>query len=110
MSEPTAATNTTRAQLVREARGFDTDFLPCSMALLDESGCILAVNAAWRRFGRENNADEATAAGAGGFSMLAGRPIERVGLLDAEAVAAYLRRLPQPVEVEASAAFQSTRR
>jgi 2',3'-cyclic-nucleotide 2'-phosphodiesterase (5'-nucleotidase family) len=54
--------------------------------------------------------DEATAAGAGGFSMLAGRPIERVGLLDAEAVAAYLRRLPQPVEVEASAAFQSTRR
>jgi hypothetical protein len=42
--------------------------------------------------------------------MLAGRPMERVGLLDVEAVAAYLRRLPQPVEVEASAAFQSTRR
>jgi 2',3'-cyclic-nucleotide 2'-phosphodiesterase (5'-nucleotidase family) len=54
--------------------------------------------------------DDSTAAGAGGFSLLAGRPIERVGLLDVEAVAAYLRRLPQPVEVEASAAFQSTRR
>jgi 2',3'-cyclic-nucleotide 2'-phosphodiesterase (5'-nucleotidase family) len=54
--------------------------------------------------------DDSTAAGAGGFAMLAGRPMERVGLLDVEAVAAYLRRLPQPVEVEASAAFQSTRR
>jgi 2',3'-cyclic-nucleotide 2'-phosphodiesterase (5'-nucleotidase family) len=54
--------------------------------------------------------DDATAAGAGGFSMLVGRPIERVGLLDVEAVAAYLRRLPQPVEVDAPAAFQSTRR
>ena len=54
--------------------------------------------------------DDATAGGAGGFPMLAGRPVERVGLLDVDAVAAYLRRLPQPVEVEASAAFQSTRR
>ncbi|HEX2218747.1 MAG TPA: 5'-nucleotidase C-terminal domain-containing protein [Gemmatimonadales bacterium] len=54
--------------------------------------------------------DDSTAAGAGGFSLLAGRPVERVGLLDVEAVAIYLRRLPQPVEVEASAAFQSTRR
>jgi 2',3'-cyclic-nucleotide 2'-phosphodiesterase/3'-nucleotidase len=54
--------------------------------------------------------DDSTAAGAGGFSMLAGGPVERVGLLDAEAVAAYLRRLPQPVEVEASPAFHSTRR
>ena len=41
--------------------------------------------------------------------MLAGAPVERVGLLDSEAVAAYLRRLPQPVEVGASSAFQSTR-
>jgi 2',3'-cyclic-nucleotide 2'-phosphodiesterase (5'-nucleotidase family) len=54
--------------------------------------------------------DDSTAAGAGGFSLLAGRPVERVGLLDVEAVAIYLRRLPQPVEVEASTAFQSTRR
>ena len=42
--------------------------------------------------------------------MLAARPVLRVGLLDAEAVAAYLRRLPQPVEVETSAGFLSTRR
>jgi 5'-nucleotidase len=54
--------------------------------------------------------DDSTAAGAGGFSMLAGAPVVRVGLLDAEAVAAYLRRLPQPVDAEASSAFQSTRR
>jgi 5'-nucleotidase len=54
--------------------------------------------------------DDSTAAGAGGFSMLDGAPVLRVGLLDAEAVAAYLRRLPQPVEAGASSAFQSTRR
>jgi 2',3'-cyclic-nucleotide 2'-phosphodiesterase (5'-nucleotidase family) len=54
--------------------------------------------------------DDSTAAGAGGFTMLAGRPVERVGLLDVEAAATYLRRLPQPVEVDASPAFQSTRR
>jgi 2',3'-cyclic-nucleotide 2'-phosphodiesterase (5'-nucleotidase family) len=54
--------------------------------------------------------DDSTAAGAGGFAMLPGRPSERVGLLDVEAAAIYLRRLPQPVEVEASTAFRSTRR
>ena len=54
--------------------------------------------------------DDSTAAGAGGFAMLAGAPSERVGLLDVEAAATYLRRLPQPVEVEASTAFRSTRR
>jgi 2',3'-cyclic-nucleotide 2'-phosphodiesterase (5'-nucleotidase family) len=54
--------------------------------------------------------DDATAAGADGFSMLAGAPLLRVGLLDAEAVGAYLRRLPQPVDAEASSAFHSTRR
>ncbi len=53
--------------------------------------------------------DDSTAAGTGGYRMLVGRPAERVGLLDVEAVATYLRRLPQPVEVEASPAFQSTR-
>jgi 5'-nucleotidase len=54
--------------------------------------------------------DAVTAAGGGGFSVLAGVPVERVGLLDAAAVAAYLRRLPQPVDADASSAFQSTRR
>ena len=54
--------------------------------------------------------DDSTAAGAGGFTMLSGRAAERVGLLDVEAAATYLRRLPQPVEVEASTAFRSTRR
>jgi 2',3'-cyclic-nucleotide 2'-phosphodiesterase (5'-nucleotidase family) len=54
--------------------------------------------------------DDSTAAGAGGFTMLPGRPTERVGLLDVEAAATYLRRLPQPVEVEASTGFRSTRR
>ncbi len=54
--------------------------------------------------------DETTAAGAGGFTMLQGLPAERVGLLDVEAAATYLRRLPQPVEVEATTAFVSTRR
>ena len=54
--------------------------------------------------------DDSTAGGAGGFALLAGRPAERLGLLDVEAVAAYLRRLPQPVEVESPIAFQSTRR
>ncbi len=54
--------------------------------------------------------DDSTAWGAGGFTMLAGSPTERVGLLDVEAAATYLRRLPQPVEVDASTAFRSTRR
>jgi 2',3'-cyclic-nucleotide 2'-phosphodiesterase (5'-nucleotidase family) len=50
--------------------------------------------------------DEATA---GGLSPLAGLPYEREGLLDVEAVAAFLRRLPQPVEASRAAAFVSTR-
>ena len=54
--------------------------------------------------------DDATAAGAGGLAMPRGRPAERRGLIDVEAVAAYLRRLPQPVEIQGAAAFQSTRR
>ena len=54
--------------------------------------------------------DDSTAAGAGGLPMPPGPAVERVGLLDVEAVAAYLRRLPQPVEAEATTAFQSTRR
>jgi 2',3'-cyclic-nucleotide 2'-phosphodiesterase / 3'-nucleotidase / 5'-nucleotidase len=54
--------------------------------------------------------DEATAGGAGGLSPLTGVQYEREGMLDVEAVAAYLRRLPQPVEASAPAAFLSTRR
>ena len=53
--------------------------------------------------------DEATAEGAGGLSVLTGVRYQREGLLDVEAVAAYLRRLPQPVEAAPAAAFVSTR-
>ena len=54
--------------------------------------------------------DDSTAAGAGGLTALRDRPVERAGLLDVEAVARYLRRLPQPVEAEATPALVSTRR
>ncbi|MEO7473857.1 MAG: 5'-nucleotidase C-terminal domain-containing protein, partial [Gemmatimonadales bacterium] len=54
--------------------------------------------------------DEPTAAaGAGGLTALAGFPAEREGVLDVEAVAALVRRLPQPVEAAQPAAFVSTR-
>ncbi len=53
--------------------------------------------------------DEASAAGADGLAALANLRSERVGLLDVEAVAAYLRRLPQPVEASAPAGFRSAR-
>jgi 2',3'-cyclic-nucleotide 2'-phosphodiesterase (5'-nucleotidase family) len=53
--------------------------------------------------------DLATAAGAGGLTLLRGLLYQRAGLLDVEAVAAFLRRLPQPVEVAPAAAFLSTR-
>jgi 2',3'-cyclic-nucleotide 2'-phosphodiesterase (5'-nucleotidase family) len=54
--------------------------------------------------------DEATAGGAGGLNALAGVLYEREGLLDVEAVGAFLRRLPQPVEASEPAVFVSTRR
>jgi hypothetical protein len=54
--------------------------------------------------------DDASAAGAGGLPALRGQPAERLGVIDIEAVAGYLRRLPQPVEAGGAAAFQSTRR
>jgi 2',3'-cyclic-nucleotide 2'-phosphodiesterase (5'-nucleotidase family) len=53
--------------------------------------------------------DDATAAGAGGLTPLAGLTAERAGLIDVEAVAAFLRRLPQPVEASKAVAFVSTR-
>ena len=54
--------------------------------------------------------DAATAAGAGGYRVLAGLPLERAGLIDVEADAALLRRLPQPVEAGGAAGFVSTRK
>jgi 2',3'-cyclic-nucleotide 2'-phosphodiesterase (5'-nucleotidase family) len=53
--------------------------------------------------------DLPTAEGAGGLTVLRGLQYQRAGLLDVEAVAAFLRRLPQPVEVAPAAAFVSTR-
>jgi 2',3'-cyclic-nucleotide 2'-phosphodiesterase (5'-nucleotidase family) len=54
--------------------------------------------------------DHVSAAGGGGLTVLRGLLAERLGLIDIEAVAGYLRRLPQPVEFEGTAAFHSTRR
>ena len=53
--------------------------------------------------------DEASAQGAGGLTPLAGLTAERAGLIDVEAAAAFLRRLPQPVEAARASAFVSTR-
>jgi 2',3'-cyclic-nucleotide 2'-phosphodiesterase (5'-nucleotidase family) len=54
--------------------------------------------------------DDAAATGAGGLAALRGQQTERLGLIDIEAVAGYLRRLPQPAEIEGAPAFLSTRR
>jgi 2',3'-cyclic-nucleotide 2'-phosphodiesterase (5'-nucleotidase family) len=54
--------------------------------------------------------DDSTAAGAGGLEGLRDLPAQRAGLLDVEALAGYLRRLPQPVEAEAARSLVSTRR
>jgi 2',3'-cyclic-nucleotide 2'-phosphodiesterase/3'-nucleotidase len=53
--------------------------------------------------------DDATASGVGDL-LPGGRPAERLGIRDVDAVATYLRRLPQPVELGASMAYQPTRR
>jgi len=53
--------------------------------------------------------DEAVAEGRGDL-VAGGVAAERLGIRDVDAVASYLRRLPQPVELGASVAFQSTRR
>jgi PAS domain S-box-containing protein len=65
VSDPAAIANGRRVNSPPETANFDSDFLPYSMALLDEKGRILAVNAAWRRFGRDNNADDTTSTGVG---------------------------------------------
>ena len=54
--------------------------------------------------------DEASASGEAGMPSLGDRPAVRLGLIDVEAVARYLRRRPQPVEIEAASAFVSTTR
>ena len=54
--------------------------------------------------------DDSTARGAGGYAVLAALPRERGGLIEVEADARLLRRLPQPVEVGGTAGFVSTRR
>ncbi|MFL5496486.1 MAG: 5'-nucleotidase C-terminal domain-containing protein [Gemmatimonadales bacterium] len=54
-------------------------------------------------------ATDETTAGGGAYAALKGMPAERDGYLDVEAVAAFLRRLPQPVDVSDAAAFLSTR-
>ncbi len=41
------------------------DSLPAMTAILDDGGCIVAANEAWRRFGRENGAGPAVAEGVG---------------------------------------------
>jgi 2',3'-cyclic-nucleotide 2'-phosphodiesterase (5'-nucleotidase family) len=53
--------------------------------------------------------DLPTVQGAGGLAVLRGLSYQREGLLDVEAVAALLRRLPGPVEIAHAPAFVSTR-
>lgn len=53
--------------------------------------------------------DLPTVEGVGGLTVLRGLTYERAGLLDVEAVAGLLRRLPQPVEVSRAASFVSSR-
>ncbi|HEU4680483.1 MAG TPA: 5'-nucleotidase C-terminal domain-containing protein [Gemmatimonadales bacterium] len=54
--------------------------------------------------------DDFLATGGGGYNMLVGLPQEAGAILDVDAVIAYLRRLPQPVNVTALPGFISTRR
>jgi 2',3'-cyclic-nucleotide 2'-phosphodiesterase (5'-nucleotidase family) len=54
--------------------------------------------------------DDFLATGGGGYSMLVGLPQEPGATLDVDVVIAYLRRLPQPVDVTARPGFISTRR
>jgi 2',3'-cyclic-nucleotide 2'-phosphodiesterase (5'-nucleotidase family) len=54
--------------------------------------------------------DDFLAAGGDGYTMLIGKPAEPAGLLDVDGLIAYLKRLPQPVEVTGVTGFFSTRR
>jgi 5'-nucleotidase len=53
--------------------------------------------------------DDFLAAGGNGYTILAARPSEPGAMLDVEGVVTYLRRLPQPVEVDRSPGFVSSR-
>ncbi|HET8650601.1 MAG TPA: 5'-nucleotidase C-terminal domain-containing protein [Gemmatimonadales bacterium] len=50
------------------------------------------------------------ATGGSGFDALSGLSLEHTGIMDVDAVATYLQRLPQPVEVPDSARFVRTER
>jgi 5'-nucleotidase len=54
--------------------------------------------------------DDFLAGGGDAYDMLKGLPSEPGGILDVDAVIAYLRRLPQPVEITLRPGFVSTRR
>jgi hypothetical protein len=49
--------------------------------------------------------DDFVGAGRGGFGALAGLPAEPAGLLDVDALATYLKRLPQPIVVGGGQGF-----
>jgi 5'-nucleotidase len=53
--------------------------------------------------------DDFLAGGGDGYRVLAGRASEPGAMLDVEAVVAYLRRLPQPVDVVGVSGFVSRR-
>jgi hypothetical protein len=53
--------------------------------------------------------DLPTVGGAGGLAVLGSLVYQREGLIDVEAVASLLRRLPAPVEIAHAPAFVSTR-
>jgi 2',3'-cyclic-nucleotide 2'-phosphodiesterase (5'-nucleotidase family) len=54
--------------------------------------------------------DDFLAGGGDAYDMLKGLPSESGGILDVDAVIAYLRRLPQPAEFTAGPGFVSERR
>ncbi len=54
--------------------------------------------------------DDSTASGAGGYEVLRGLPLQRAAMMAVEADAAFLRKLPQPVEIGGTAGFVSTRK
>lgn len=53
--------------------------------------------------------DDFIGGGGAGYTMLAGLPSEPASMLDVDALVAYLRRLPQPVDIVGRAGFVSSR-
>ena len=67
-SEPVPSDRSSRPSALERECGFTQvllDSLASTLAVVDETGTIVAVNEAWRRFGRDNGADVATVAGVG---------------------------------------------